>query len=71
MRRLYKAGLCEQFPEQSLEFLDLTVGDGPQLPPCALPDCLRAICSDQQGLKTDHRIRRLREYLRKFGKDLD
>ena len=71
VRRLHEAGLCEQFPEQSLEFLHLTVGDGPQLPPCALPDCLRAVRSAQQGLETDRRFRRLREYLRKFGKDLD
>ena len=38
-----RRGSCERFPERALEFLDLTVEDGPQLPPNELPECLRAI----------------------------
>ena len=71
MRRLHDEGLCDRFPERALEFLDLTVKDGPQLPPTELPECLRAIRSAEPRLGTDRRFRRLRDYLRRFGIDLD
>ena len=70
-RRLYKEGLCERFPERALEFLHVTVENGPQLPPNELPECLRAIRSAEPRLGTDHRFRRLRDYLRKSGLNLD
>ena len=71
VRRLNQETLCERFPERALEFLHLTVEDGPQSPPSGLPECLRAILCADPGLESDHRFRRLRDYLRRFGIDLD
>ena len=71
VRRLHEEGLCERFPERALEFLDLTVEDGPQLPPNELPECLRAIRLAEPRRETDRRFRRLRDYLRRFGIDWD
>ena len=69
--RLHEEGLCERFPERALEFLHASVEDGPQLAPSELPECLRAIRSADPKLESDRRFRRLREYLRKDGKDFD
>ena len=68
---LHEAGLCERFPEQALEFLHLAVEDAPQFPPSDLNECLRAIRSAKPRLESDHRFRRLRDYLRRFGIELD
>ena len=71
VHKLHEAELCERFPEQALEFLDLTIEGGPQYPPSDLRECLRAIRSADPKLESDRRFRRLRDYLRKFGIELD
>ena len=71
VHRLHEAGLCDRFPEQSLEFLDQIVRDETQWPPSGLSDCLTAMRPTRRGLETDPRFGRLRDYLRKFEKDLD
>ena len=68
---LRDAGLCERFAKQTLEFLDLTIEGGPQYPPSDLRENLRAIRSSDPKLESDRRFRRLRDYLRKFGIELD
>ena len=47
------------------------VRDETQWPPSELPDCLAAMQRTKKGLGADRRFRRLRDYLRKFEKDLD
>ena len=71
VHRLHEAGLCGRFPKQALEFLDLTIEDGPQYPPSDLRECLRAIRSADPKLESDRPFRRLRDYHRKFGIELD
>ena len=71
VRNLHEARLCDRFPEQTLEFLDLIVEGRDQSPPSELPECLRAIRSADPRLESDRRFRRLRDYLRRFEKDLD
>ena len=68
---LHKAGLCRKFPKQALEFLDLTIEGASQHPPSDLRECLMAIRSADPRLETDHRFRRLRDYLREFEIKLD
>ena len=71
VHRLHEAGLCERFPEQTLDFLDQIVRDETQWPPSELRDCLTAIQGAKKKLGSDRRFRRLRDYLRKFDKDLN
>lgn len=71
VRRLHEQGLCEQFPERALEFLDLIVEGQDEWPPSELRGCLQAIGSAGPGLNSDRRFRRLRDYLRQFGIELD
>ena len=71
VHRLHEAGLCDRFPEQTLDFLDKVVRDETQWPPSELPDCLTSMRRAKRGLEADPRFRRLRDYLRKFNKDLD
>ena len=71
VRRLHEKGLCEQFPERALEFLDLIVEGQDQWPPNELRDCLRSIRSADPILESDHRFMRLRVYLRRFEIELD
>ena len=71
VHRLHEAGLCDRFPEQTLDFLDQIVRDETQWPPSELPDCLTAMERAMKELGTDRRFRRLRDYLRKFDKDLN
>ena len=71
VHRLHEAGLCDRFPERTLNFLDKVVRDETQWPPSELPDCLTAMRRAKRGLEADPGFRRLRDYLRKFDKDLD
>ena len=71
VRRLHEEGLCEQFPERALEFLDLIVEGQDQWAPSELRDCLRSIRSADPILESDRRFMRLRIYLRRFGIELD
>ena len=71
VHRLHEAGLCRRFPKQALEFLDLTIKDASQYPPSDLRECLRAIRSADTKLESDRRFRRLGDYLRTFGIELD
>ena len=71
VRNLDEAGLCERFPKQALEFLHLIVEGRDQWPPSELRECLRAIRSAEPKLESDHRFRKLRDYLRRFEIELD
>ena len=68
---LHEAGLCERFPQQALEFLHLTVDDGPRVPPSDLHKCLGAIRIGRPKLESDRRFRKLRDYLGRFGIDVE
>ena len=71
VRRLHEEGLCERFPEQALEFLHLIVEGRDQWPPSELRECLRTIRAADPRLESNRRFRRLRDYLRKSGIELD
>ncbi len=68
---LHKVGLHELFPEATLDFLDLILGEDAHWPPRDLEECLRAIRIAMPGLEGHRRFRRLVEYLREHGRDLD
>lgn len=57
---LCKAGLCDKFPEQALEFLSRVIGEQTQYLPGDLGDCLKKIESASPELKADQRFERLR-----------
>lgn len=67
VRRLHKSGLCDKFPEQSLDFLDLVIGNRTKWPPQDLANCLEGIGASVPELATDQRYERLREYSRRHG----
>ena len=71
VRSLHEVGLCERFPEQATEFLHLIVEGRDQWPSSELRECLRAIRSAEPKLESDHRFRKLRDYLRRFEIELD
>ena len=62
--RLHKAGLCDKFPNQALEFLSWVIGEQPQSLPDNLSDCLQTIGSTLPELKAGQRFERLSQYLR-------
>ncbi len=65
---LHKAALCGRFPEQTLDFLSLVIGDQTQWPPGDLGACLEAIRSAAPELKADQRFEQLMAYLRQHGR---
>ena len=70
--RLHELNVHERFPDQALTFLDKVIAaqaSGP--PPKKLTDCLHVIRNADPRLESDPRIRRLVEYLRASGQDLD
>ena len=71
VRRLDETRLCERFPEQALDFLDLVVKGRDEWPSSELRECLRAIRAAKPRLESDHRFRRLRDYLRRFEIELN
>jgi hypothetical protein len=68
VHRLHESGLCERFPEQSLDFLDLMIGDETRWPPSDLGACLEAIRTAAPDLEADPRFERLITYLRRHGR---
>jgi len=53
---LQKSGICEKFPAEALDFLDLTVRRNR---PFCLAECLESIGSQKPALRRDDRFRRL------------
>lgn len=64
---LHEAGICGQFPEPALDFLDLVLSGQIPWPPSDLGACLKAIVTAMPALETDARYRRLVDYLRQNG----
>lgn len=62
---MHEAGLCEQFPVEALEFLDVIIGPDPQWPPGELKQCLEDIGKIDQQLIKDRRFARLTELYRR------
>ena len=71
VRRLHEVKLHERFPEATLRFLDAIVGDNSHWPPRDLEECLRAIREKIPEIEADRRFRRLVDYLRVHGRQLD
>lgn len=61
---LYKAGLCDKFPEQALKFLSRVIDEQSQFLSDDLGVCLEKIESTSPALKADQRFERLSNYLR-------
>ena len=57
--KLHNAGLSEQFPEDTLAFLDAIIGEQYQFPANKLRDCLDAILEKRPDLARDRRFQRL------------
>ena len=64
--KLYEAGLCRQFPEPSLAFLDLVVDISAPLRAFDLDKCLKEILEAEPALEGDQRYKRLSNYLRRY-----
>ena len=71
VHRLYEVKLHERFPEATLKFLDVIIGEEGHWPPRDLEECLRSIRANVPELEEDHRFRRLVEYLQVYGRRLD
>ncbi|MDE0366218.1 MAG: SIR2 family protein [Gammaproteobacteria bacterium] len=67
VHQLHEAGVCKEFPEEALGFLNLVIGDETTWPPQDLATCLEAISTSEPNLATDQRYRRLTEYSRRHG----
>lgn len=66
--RLHQAGLCPQFPEETLEFLSLiTDRDSPVWPSPTLKECLDSIAQTRSDLRNAPRYQELSRYLARFG----
>ena len=59
VHRLQKVGLCSQFPEPALDFLNVIIGDQTKWTPNDLGSCLDAIRTAAHDLETDPRFERL------------
>lgn len=66
--RLHEAGLCGKFPEQTLDFLSLVIGDQTQWLPGDLGACLEAIQTAAPALEADRRFEQLMAYWRQRGR---
>lgn len=64
---LHEAKLCEQFPEDTLAFLDAVVGADSQWLPRELQQCLNDIQQAAQRFSNDPRFVRLAEQIRRRG----
>lgn len=64
VHRLHAAGLCSQFPESALDFLDLLIGGQAQWPPMTLGECLQQIRTASPALEADARHENLMRYVR-------
>ena len=63
MGRLKDSGICGQFPDEALDFLDCVTGDEPPLGE-ELRECLEQIRSAKPQLEDEARFHRLRDLLR-------
>ncbi len=68
VHRLHEAGLCVRFPNESLDFLSLVIGDQVQWAPSDLGACLETIRTVAPELETDQRFERLMAYWRQNGR---
>lgn len=66
---LDESGLCEQFPSETLGFLDAIVADEPIWLVKELKDCLRHIRDGDSNLETDSAFQRLVIYIRERGQE--
>ena len=71
LKRLLESGVCEQFPEEALRLQDAVGDEQTRWPVEELQRCLTDIRTAAPGLEDDPRFLRLREYLRRHGRDLD
>lgn len=67
---MHKAGICQNYPEPALHFLDRVISNQTQLVTRTLNDCLRAIRDAEPQLQGDQKFERLVEYLRRHGQEL-
>ena len=67
VHQLHEADLCRQFPQASLDFLDLVIGEQAQWPPGDLGACLEQIRNVDPALENDARYERLLAYLRRHN----
>lgn len=70
IHKLHESRLCGQFPEQTLDFLDLVVDRQGQWAPSDLAACLDAIRASAPELEEDYRFEQLVVYLRRHGRGL-
>ena len=70
LNRFGELKIYEHFPVESIEFLDLLIGDNAPGPPRELRDWLVAMRTAEPDLAEDHRFRRLAEYLQMHGHPL-
>ena len=70
VHRLAEAEICAQFPDETLDFLHLIIGEEPW-PPSELKPTLVAIRTAKPQLESEPRFVALRSYLQRHGKDLD
>lgn len=68
VHRLHEAGLCGKFPEQTLDFLSLVIGNQTQWLPGDLGACLEAIQTAAPALEADRRFEQLMAYWRQRGR---
>lgn len=59
--RLNESDLCSHFPNATLQFLSVIVGQNPAWVPLDLQKCLSDIVQGEEGLHHDHRWRKLDE----------
>ncbi len=67
VRLLNKAKLCEQYPSDTLVFLDAVISGNTQWLPRELKQCLDDICNADQALANDPRLIRLTELCERRG----
>ena len=68
---LHEGDLCGRFPAETLELLQVAIGEGIQWIPLHLEDCLDAISKAEPALEEDARYVRLLDLLRQHGRNSD
>jgi hypothetical protein len=66
---LKQANLCEQFPMETLTFLDVVIGENTERQPRELDECLDDIEASEPALRNDPRFIRLTELCERRGID--
>lgn len=70
VHKLHESGLCQEYPEPTLDFLDRVIGDNIQWLPADLGNCLEMILKSEPTLANDQRFKRLIEIMRRHGQEL-